>query len=106
MKTKIQSTVLAVVLNPASIKYVLREIRQVRGLMSLVMKPRNKQRWTPEDRAELRAHLRRLTNISSYLIVLAIPGSLLLLPPLGWWLDWRRSQRRPGLAETRPQGLE
>ena len=78
-------------------KYLLSEILQVRGLMPLLMKPRNKQRWTPEDRAELRVHLRRLSNISPYLIVLALPGSFLMLPALAWWLDRRRNRQRPQL---------
>ena len=73
-------------------KHVLNEILHVKGLMPLLMKPRNKQRWTPEDRAELRAHLRRLSNISSYLVVLAMPGSFLMLPALAWWLDRRRNR--------------
>jgi hypothetical protein len=59
------------------------------------MKARNKQRWTREDRAELRMHLQRLSNISPYLIVLALPGSFLLLPLLAWWLDRRRNLQRP-----------
>jgi len=77
-------------------KYLLAEILQVKGLMPLLMKPRNKQHWTPEDRAELRMHLRRLSNISPYLIVLALPGSFLMLPALAWWLDRRRNRQRPG----------
>ena len=80
-------------------KHVLNQILQVKGLMPLLMKPRNKQRWTPEDRAELRAHLRRLSNISSYLVVLAMPGSFLMLPALAWWLDRRRN--RPDSTEQR-----
>lgn len=52
-------------------------------------------RWTSEERAELGVLLRRLSNISPYLIVLALPGSFLMLPVLGWWLNRRRNQRRP-----------
>ena len=76
-------------------KHLLGEIIQVKGLMPLLMKPRNKQRWTLEDKAELRVHLRRLSNISPYLIVLALPGSFLMLPALAWWLDRRRNRKRP-----------
>ena len=79
-------------------KYLLSEILQVKGLMPLLMKPRNKQDWTPEDKAELQAHLRRLSNISPYLIVLALPGSVILLPALAWWLDRRRNRNQPGSA--------
>lgn len=77
-------------------KYLLSEILQVKGLMPLLMKPRNKQSWTPEDKAELRVHLRRLSNISPYLIVLALPGSFILLPALAWWLDRRRNRSQSG----------
>jgi len=75
-------------------KHLLSEILQVRGLMPLLMKQRNKGKWTPEERAELGAHLRRLSNLSPYLVVLALPGSFLLLPALAWWLDRRRARAR------------
>ncbi len=78
-------------------KFLLNEILQVRGLMPLLMKPRNKQRWTAEERAELRGHLRRISGISPYLIVLALPGSFLMLPALAWWLDRRRNRGPAGL---------
>ena len=76
-------------------KHLLSEILQVRGLMPLMMKPRNKQLWTTEDKQELKVHLRRLSNISPYLIVLALPGSFILLPALAWWLDRRRNRQQP-----------
>jgi hypothetical protein len=81
-------------------KHLLNEIIQVRGLMPLLMKPRNRQRWTAEDRAELRLHLKRLSNISPYLVVLALPGSFLMLPVLAWWLDRRRNRQRPAQLNT------
>jgi hypothetical protein len=83
-------------------RYLLSEILQVKGLMPLLMKPRNHQDWTPEDKAELRAHLRRLSNISPYLVVLALPGSFVMLPALAWWLDRRRNRNQPGAP--RPAG--
>ena len=49
-----------------------------------------------EDKAELQIHLRRLSNISPYLIVLALPGSFILLPALAWWLDRRRNRNQNG----------
>jgi hypothetical protein len=75
-------------------RHLLSEILQVRGLMPLLMKQRNKGRWSPEDRAQLRIHLRRLSDLSPYLVVLALPGSFLLLPMLAWWLDRRRMRNR------------
>jgi hypothetical protein len=74
-------------------RFVVEEIAQVRGLMPLLMKPRNGERWTRGDKRELRAHLRRLSSLSRYLMVLALPGGLLLLPAFVWWLDRRRSRR-------------
>jgi hypothetical protein len=74
-------------------KHLLHEILQVKGLMQLLMKPCNEQSWRPEDKQELRVHLRRLSSISPYLIVLALPGSFLMLPALAKWLDRRRNRR-------------
>ena len=83
-------------------KHLLGEILQVRGLMPLLMKQRNKGRWTVEDRAELRVHLRRLSNLSPYLVVLALPGSFIMLPALAWWLDRRRTRNR-GVQSAGPR---
>ena len=74
-------------------KHLLHEFLQVKGLMPLLMKPRNGQSWTPEDRQHLKIHLRRFSRISPYLIVLALPGSFLMLPALAEWLDRRRNRR-------------
>ena len=84
-------------------KHLLHEILQVKGLMPLLMKPRNAQAWTTEDKQELRIHLRRLSSVSPYLIVLALPGSFLMLPALAEWLDRRRNRRlRPHWSYKAP----
>ena len=69
------------------------EIAQVPGLMALLMKPRNGQKWTRADRTELRSQLRRLSRLGLYLMTATIPGTGLTLPLLAWWLD-RRQRRR------------
>jgi len=71
-------------------KYVLGEVVQVTGLMPLLMKPRNHQKWTHEDRRQIVEHLRRLSMVSPYLAVMVMPGSFVVLPALAWWLDRRR----------------
>jgi len=77
-------------------EFLLTEVLKVRGLMPLLMKSRNKQPWTAEDKAELALHLRRLSMLSPYLVVLAMPGGVLVLPFLSWWLDRRRNRQRKG----------
>ncbi len=74
-------------------KYLVSEMSQIRGLMPLLMKPRNKQKWTAEDRRELALHLRRLKQVSPYIAVMVLPGGLAMLPALAWWLDRRRGRR-------------
>ena len=79
-------------------RHLTGEILLARGLMPLLMKSRNKQRWSDEDKRELAEHLCRLTNISPYLVVLVMPGGMLVLPALAWWLDRRRNRRSAGPA--------
>ena len=76
-------------------KYVLDEMAQVKGLMPLLMKRRNRGQWTPEDLAEIRAKLNRLGGLSWYLAVLLLPGGFFALPAVAWWLDRRRDRRTP-----------
>lgn len=77
--------------------HLVGEVSKIGGLMPLLMKPRNKGHWTAADKAELRLQLRRLGNISPYLVLTVVPGSFLALPLLAWWLD-RRRQRRNQVA--------
>src|SRR6185503_4259298 len=74
-------------------KHLVSEMVQVKGLMPVLMKRRNKQQWSREDIAEIRAQLRRLSRISPYLVVMVMPGGLMVLPALAWWLDRRRQRR-------------
>ncbi len=72
---------------------LLAEMVKVRGLMPLLMKSRNGQRWSPAERAALQEQLRALASLSPYLVVLVLPGSFVALPVLAWWLDRRRQAR-------------
>ncbi len=71
-------------------RVMLAEFTQIKGLMPLLMKRRNGQRWTHAELAELRVQLRRLGHLSPYLVVIVMPGGFALLPMLAWWLDRRR----------------
>lgn len=73
--------------------YTLAELAALRGFMPLLMKVRNGGHWTPEEKEILLEHLRRLSRLSPYFMLLLLPGSALLLPLYAWWLDRRRLKR-------------
>ena len=77
-------------------KFLLAEMSQVRGLLPILMRRRNKQQWTPEELAEIRAHLRRISELSPYLVIIVMPGGFAALPVLAWWLDRRRNRDQNG----------
>lgn len=79
------------------------EVLAVKGLMPLIMKSRNGERWSREDRQRLRAGLKGVSVASPCLVVLVMPGGFLLLPLLAWWLD-RRARRRGETPEWRAPG--
>lgn len=79
-------------------KHMQSEFSKVAGLMPLLMKPRNKQKWSKEDKAELMEHLRRMAHLSPYIAALFLPGGFAMLPVLAWWLDRRRGKRMGGPA--------
>ncbi|MDX8399755.1 MAG: hypothetical protein R8K20_05855 [Gallionellaceae bacterium] len=73
--------------------YIRNELIQAKGLLPTLMKRRNGEKWTPEERKKLQRDLRALTNLSPYLIPLILPGGIFMLPILAWWLDSRRRAR-------------
>lgn len=76
---------------------VLAEMVKIRGLMPLLMKPRNGDHWTRSERTELMGQVKAIAYLSPYLVVMILPGSFVVLPVLAWWLDRRRHQREDGL---------
>ncbi len=70
------------------------ELFQIRGLIPILMKPRNGEKWSKEDRQILLRDLRSLSHLSPYLIPLLMPGGVFMLPILAWWLDMRRRGRK------------
>jgi hypothetical protein len=82
------------------------EIARVPGLMTLLMKSRNGERWSVEDRRQLREQLRGLGTVGLYISLIAVPGTVITLPLLAWWLDRRCEERvrvaSPNTADTTP----
>jgi len=89
-------------------KFLLAEMSQVRGLMPILMRRRNKQQWTPDELDEIRAHLLRISKLSPYLVIIVMPGGFAALPVLAWWLDRRRNRNINGgdRAGPAPKSIE
>lgn len=68
------------------------ELAHIKGAWPLLMKQRKGGTWTPEDRVRLKAMVRSASSVSPYLFIWAIPGSMVLLPFLAWFLDRQRKK--------------
>lgn len=76
--------------------HIRAELGRVHGLIPLLMKRRNGGQWTAEERARLLRDLRALAKLSPYLIPILMPGGILLLPLVAYWMDRRRNRRSDG----------
>lgn len=82
-------------------EFILEEVLAVKGLMHLLMKERNTdEKWTNEEKAEIRRHLKKIAKIIPALTLFLLPGGSLLLPVLGEALDRRKARR----VETKGEG--
>ena len=70
------------------------ELAAMKGAWPLLMKQRRGGKWTHEDKDHLKGMVRSASSVSPYLFIWALPGSVLLLPFLAWYLDSRRKQRK------------
>ena len=77
------------------------ELVQMKGAWPLLMKQRNGGKWTPEEKVELKTMVRSASSVSPYLFIWAVPGSMLMLPFLAWFLDKQR-KRKARQAEKKP----
>jgi hypothetical protein len=87
---------------------ILREALEIRGFMRLLTKRRNTgERWTKQEKAEIKAHLKSLSQVVPLLLVFSLPGGSLLLPLLVLALDRRRNRRgKPPPEQKIPQSPE
>lgn len=69
------------------------ELASIKGAWPLLMKQRRGGKWTPEEKQQLKAMVRSASSVSPYIVIWALPGSVLLLPFLAWYLDRRRRPR-------------
>ena len=68
------------------------ELANIRGAWPLLMKQRQGGSWTTEEKQRLKSMVRSATAVSPYLAIWAVPGSVLFLPLLAWYLDYRRNR--------------
>ena len=69
------------------------ELALMKGAWPLLMKQRNGGKWTPEEKSQLKAMIRSASSVSPYLFIWALPGSVVMLPFLAWYLDRQRKSR-------------
>jgi hypothetical protein len=69
------------------------ELATIKGAWPLLMKQRNGGKWTREDKTQLKTMLKSASSVSPYLFIWALPGSVVLLPFLAWFLDKRRKSQ-------------
>lgn len=70
-----------------------KELATMRGSVMWLLRQRRQGRWSAEERERLRGVMRSASSVSPYLLVWAVPGSLLLLPFMAWFIDRRRTAR-------------
>lgn len=77
------------------------ELAHIKGAWPLLMKERRGGQWTEDDKLRLKGMVRSASSVSPYLAIWAIPGSMVLLPFLAWYLDRQRKRK----ASADPSGL-
>ena len=72
-----------------------RDMATIRGSVVWLARQRRQGHWTADEREHLRQVMRTASSVSPYLLIWVVPGSLLLLPFLAWFIDHRRKRRQP-----------
>jgi hypothetical protein len=76
---------------------MLMEVLSISGLMHLLMKTRNTdEKWTREEKKEIKRHLRNIAKMIPAAAVFFLPGGSFLLPILAEALDRRKTRRLTG----------
>ena len=79
-----------------------REMATIRGSVVWLVRQRRQGLWTVQERAHLRQVMRTASSVSPYLVIWVVPGSLLLLPFLAWFIDHRRRGSHSPATPTLP----
>ena len=84
---------------------ILTQVLSIKGLMQLLMKIRNTdERWTREEKKEIKRHLRNIAKIIPAVAIFSLPGGSILLPVLAEALDRRKTRRLKKQMAPDPDG--
>ncbi|WP_240965001.1 hypothetical protein [Acidovorax sp. SRB_24] len=72
-----------------------RDMATLKGSVVWLVRQRRKGHWSAHERAHLREAMRTASSVSPYLLIWVVPGSMVLLPFLAWFMDRRRRERTP-----------
>ena len=78
----------------------------MQGFLQLLFKQRNTdQKWTKEEKKQIKDQLKRLSLYLPIIIIFLLPGGSLLLPILAEILDRRKMRRIPSAPQIRNGSL-
>jgi len=73
---------------------ILMEVLSIKGLMQLLMRTRNTdEKWTKEDKKQIKRHLRHIAKIIPVVAIFSLPGGSFLLSIFTEALDRRKTRR-------------
>ena len=82
------------------------EAQRISGFLYLLMKQRNTdEKWTPEEKKEIKRNLKILVMYIPILLIFLLPGGSLLLPFLAEVMDRRKTRRSPPPPAQAPASL-
>lgn len=65
----------------------------MKGSVVWLVRQRRLGAWTTTEREHLRSVMRSASSVSPYLLIWVVPGSLLVLPFMAWFIDRRRREK-------------
>jgi hypothetical protein len=79
---------------------IQRELGTLKGSAVWLVQQRRQGHWSAEERVRMRSMMRSASSVSPYLLVWVIPGSMLVLPLMAWYLDKQRKRRERAQAKS------
>ena len=72
-----------------------RELATLKGSVVWLVRQRRQNGWSAQESQHLRQIMRSASSVSPYLLIWVVPGSMLLLPFLAWFIDRQRKGATP-----------